>query len=518
MTFDANSVRRLFGLGDADRAREAQSQAARSEALRAGASFERFLGVTRCRPVRGRVLLGRGVDLSGNFFWSGLPLEYLCRVHGAVSGATGSGKSFWTAGFLWQLLRSPARVIVLDCKSELVGMLQDNFYPALARSAAGRERLARVRVIRPFAGDALPFLRLTQPEPGVELEMQSLNLAAGIAESLGDEFGRRMNRILRPLVLLAIERRRPLPVLTRWLSEPGLLAREARASTHAVARDYVLREFPREPAASLDALRARLDELFFLPDLRLMLSAPEHAPLAESIEQGDVLIDLGSPPAGAEAASRLLGGLILGNLTRALLSRPVGPDTLPIVFALEEFQEILSRHQIEQFGRLLALARWRKISAWFVNQQAAQIAAFDPTLLRLLRTNTAVECIFRSSAEDARLFSQAVPLGFDAEPQANARARLAVEVAHLPRQEFLLWLKEHDFGPQRLTSPRLDLKAIKALHDSSASSVGMTPGAGGTLDREALARFAAEEAARWNESESLLPRLEDARRRHPRLG
>jgi hypothetical protein len=146
---------------------------------------------------------------------------------------------------------------------------------------------------------------------------------------------------------------------------------------------------------------------------------------------------------------------------RAILSRVIRPDS-PWSFVLfEEFQEALgpTTQVQQQFSRLLALARYKRCSLWFINQmQAGQI---DPSLVRLLRTNTGFECAFRANAEDARAYLHAVSVPKGTKRPAEARQALVEQLTRLERRQFLFWAKGH-VRAQVLRSPRIDMDALRA--------------------------------------------------------
>jgi hypothetical protein len=309
-----------------------------------------------------------------------------------------------------------------------------------------------------------------------------------------------------------------LPVLLEWLRDPPRFAREAATSSDPVIRAYAIHELPRESRSSLDALRARLDLLFHLPEVRAALSAPRCLDFHECLQGGLTVLDFGSPPGGAEEAMRFIAGPVAGRLARAILSRELHQHTRPCVVLFEEFQELLGRHQIEQFKRLLSLARFKKVSLWFSNQQPAQIAAADRTLLRVLRTNLGAEMIFRSSVEDARTLSEGLAVRSPEETLTQARSRFIEEIASLPRRSFFLWLKSSSYGPQRLMSPRLDVAALRRSAACLPAEVRrrIRIGVASVDRREVEAALATESAAPRHPR--IVPLPEPAGARAPRLG
>lgn len=457
----ATQLRRLLKGSEAGTARRWHARSEHARNAGAHARRQAFLRGLRAVPGDGKVLLGRAQANEGAIQWCGMPLSEWCAMHLGISGATGTGKSFMIAAQLYQLITRGVPVILTDMKSELADLLLNVVVPAVI--ARGKpELLDRVRVVRPFEAGRVPLLRLTEPEPRVSRQIQSMNIAQGLSESVGEGLGVRMLRAILPMAGLAVECNLPLPVLTDWLRQPELFARAAASSSDPIVRAYALHELPRENRSSLDALRARLDLLFHLPEVREALSAPRCLSFDECLNSGVTILDFGSPPGGAEDAMKFIAGPVAGRLGRAILSREMSDDTPPTVVVFEEFQQLLGSYQIEMFKRLLALCRFKRVSLWFSNQQPAQIAEADRTLLRILRTNLGAECIFRSSVEDARTLADGLTQRGTDETLAQARGRMIEEIATLPKRAFFLWLRDSTYGPQRLQSPRVNIGALKA--------------------------------------------------------
>jgi hypothetical protein len=381
-------------------------------------------------------------------------------MHVGISGATGSGKSYLIAAMLLQLITRRVPVVLVDMKSELATLLLEVVIPAVVASGQ-RDLVDHIRIVRPFESGRVPLLRLTEAEPRISPQVQSMNIAQSLSEAVGHDLGPRMLRALLPTAGLAVERNLPLPILTEWLRSPEAFARVAASSGDPSIRAYALHELPRENRTSLDSLRARLDLLFHLPEIREALTAPRCLSCDECLESGVTILDFGSPPGGAEAAMKFIAGPVAGRFGRAILSREMRPDTPPVIVCFEEFQQLLGSHQLEMFKRLIALCRFKRVNLWFSNQQPAQIAEADRTLLRMLRTNLGAECIFRSSVEDARTLSEGMSTRSNDETLAQARSRVVEEIATLPRRSYFLWLRDSSFGPQRLQSPRLDVEALR---------------------------------------------------------
>ena len=441
-------------------ARKWQARVQQSNLEQEHAARRLFLDAYKASEGDGRIILGRGEDLKGRWQWCGLPLSQLLLMHILIMGATGTGKSREIAALLYQILRAGIPTILVDMKSELSDIVLDILVPALI---ANGHSVGPIRVVRPFAPGVVPCLRLTAPDPSVSREIQVLTLATSLGEAVGKDLQVRMHRAFLRMSALAVEKNLPLTVIADWSASPARFSQVARTSSDPRVREYALREFPRESRASLDALRARLDELFHLKEIRLALSADECLSIPECLESGLTVFDFGSPPAGAEDAMHFIGGPLFGRLARAILSRPLGPSSLPVLVCFEEFQELLGNHQVKQVKRMLALSRFKKATLLFSNQQPAQIADIDPMLLRILRTNAGLELIFRSSTEDATRLAQSLSTRRSDESIATARARLSESIASLPRREFYLWAKDAAFGPQLLRSPQMDLEDLAQM-------------------------------------------------------
>lgn len=427
------------------------------EARRDQQSFKQVMAVG---GRGGQVRLARATSTDGKMFWAGLPARDLLSIHSWVTGGTGAGKSFFVLALLLQVLRDGRHpVILVDLKGELCALLCQFALPQLAQTDRGCRLLERLRIIRPFDARYVPELRITLPEPGVPREVQAFTIASAIEDALGADFGGRMNRVFLKLVSLAIERNQPLTVLQQWLEQPRTFEEAARSSSDPVIRQYAAGTFTREARASVDALLARLDVFLFLRQTRLALSTPSCVSFANCLDHGITLVNLGDPPAGAERAARFWAGILVGRLTRAILSRRLTERSRQTWVLFEEFQEAVSGKQTEQFERLLALSRHKKVGLTFINQQVAQL---DTQLVRLLRTNADLEAVFRSNIEDAKAIAHGLATSADPKKARAERQQLLEEITRLPDRTFYLWLKKQPFRAQKVRSPRLDLARLRS--------------------------------------------------------
>jgi hypothetical protein len=360
------------------------------------------------------------------------------------------------------------------------------------------------------------MLRITRPEAGVSREIQAHAIASSLEDALGEDLGGRMIRTFLKLTSLAIELDRPLTDVLRWLEEPRALVLDARRSQNAGIRRYAA-AFAQENRTSIDALLARLDTFLFLRETQLCLGAPECLSFHDCLDRGVTILDLGDPPAGAERAARFWAGVLVGRLTRAILSREVRDRSPQAWVVFEEFQEALGRSQTEQFGRLLALARYKRVGLCFVNQQVGQVAAREPALVKLLRTNTGLEAAFRCNFEDAKGLAHALPVRKDARSPAEARQRLTEEMTRLPDRTFYLWLKKKPFRAQMVRSPRLDLAGLRKAAEETSGEIRERIHRGiMAMPRQALEEASAERSSApedkepWGVVEASPPREEES--------
>lgn len=462
MTNPVIGLRRLFVHDETVRARAWHDRLTVSAHAGETRDLQNFIERMSAAPDNERVLLGRARDGEGNPLWVGLPPEQLLGMHSWITGATGSGKSFFVLGMLLQVLaRGRHPVIVFDCKGELADLLVEVVVPALCHMPEAEPLLRRLRVIRPFDRTYLPLLRITHPEPHVPAEVQAYTLASALEESLADDLGARMHRTFLKAALLAVRLNVPLTEIAEWLQHPTAFIEAARRAGDRATLDYALHVFPQENRSSIDALLARLDTFLFLESTRLALAAPSCVSFADALEGGLTIIDVGNPPAGAERVARFWAGILAGRLARAVLSRPVTQGSPQAWLVFEEFQEALGRDQVEQFGRLLALARFKRVGLAFVNQQTAQVAAADPTLVKLLRTNIGLEAAFRCSYEDAQSFAHALPMPAVTKHPAEVRQALVQAMTQLPGRTYYMHLRDAAFRAQQVRSPRLAIDDLR---------------------------------------------------------
>lgn len=401
----------------------------------------------------GRVVLARATRHWVSVSWA----AYLSR-HSADHGASGSGKTFYRLGTLMQAARDRVPSIAIDNKGELAHLFLTVGLPALA--ATDPTIASRVRVVDPFGRDALPLLRLTAPQAGIEPAVHAMVLADTLEAALDDTMGTRAHAIFLHLAQLCVERGEPLTRLLDWLDNTAALARAASKSADPALRIYCSDIEERESKLSLDSLAAKLRRFFFLPDTRRVLSAPSCLSFHDSFQQGAItVVNLGRPPAGAERLQKFFQAVLWQMLAASIMTRDAQPDdSNPHVLVIaEEFQAGLTRRHAEtHLSALIAQARYRKVGIIFSTQDTAKVAAVDPTLVRLLRSCTGYESIFRTSLDDAKYLAPAL-----AGTDRDLCRRITSAMLRLPQRHHFFWPKER-FTARLVRAPLLDLAALKA--------------------------------------------------------
>lgn len=398
----------------------------------------------------------------------GLPLERLVGERGTHfldQGPSRSGKTRLALAIARQAMRIPwLRNWGVDPKGDFSEGRKRLLASELERP--GTEYLAeRFRDIRLFDRAHPPQLRLTAREEQTPVSVQAASLSTALGEASGTELGSRMGYIFQYPAELAIETGRPLTAILDWLTRPATFAGAAAESGNERLRYFAVHELPRENKESLRALRARLERVLLLPSVRRALEAPTCFNFAEALEHYDVNIDASNPPAGEEAAVRMLCGPLFGRMTRAILNRRVKAGTTPVLVFIDELPEVLGKFEAEGVGRLVSLAGSRLVNFFLIIQDRVQLGS---ELARLLRTNCSIEALFRPSHRDAELVAHALPVPDAVERPAQARAALVQKLTRLPRRQYLFWCKDGRVPAHFVTAPRVDLETLppaERLHE-----------------------------------------------------
>lgn len=356
------------------------------------------------------VPIGWKTDAVGESLLS-LPFADLASHHMIVLGPTGSGKS----GFLLSLIlglatRYPhAGLIVVDAKGETAANLRDVFFPSL-HSRYPHVRPERVTTVTPFGKYGVKLNPLF-PIGGIEPEVQA-NILCGIVDTLVDGgLGMRARSILGWLARAVIQLSGggSLHDVLRLLREEETRGQIAsRIPDQEVAR-YLMTTLQNEPQSSMDSLRARLEHLLLLPQMRGMLCAPGCISGLSLIESPIVLVDLGNAPQGFSAAAKFIGSFVFSLLTAGVFARPVRPNMPPVFLIIDEWQQLVG-HAATELEDLLSLCRYKGIGLVLANQHFGQIRQVSPALVESVLTNTAYQMFFRPTPETLKEVQTLIPV------------------------------------------------------------------------------------------------------------
>jgi hypothetical protein len=462
---------------DADAYRKERRRGATPES----ALLQRLADTSPPHVVLGTIQSGHPVEL---------PVRDLVGVQRWTVGATGAGKSAQVLAEEIQLIEphAPWSMVHVDAKSESAGWLTDLFVPVLLAQwdseAAIEEFVDGYQVINPFETSALPELNVLVNERGAPQALLAKEIAGLIAESLGPQgasFGIRMEGVLTYALRLALAiGGLSLLEVRSLLLNPAYLNGLLRFCDDPDVREYFVYRFPKEPSASIHAVVARLDLLLMLPDTQRVLCAPGCVDIAGALDGSLTVIDVGSPPRGAEAIGSWWMGLFVRRLARSIMGRPVGEETKPAFVIMDEWWTGLDAELAHHFERLLTLARYKRVGLWLINQLAGQVGNRFPGLLATLKNSCAMQIAFRQSFDDAKAMEHLLPVTGEREvlrepggPPWNTRVAkpteekqlLKAELARMPERQFWFLWASSGLPAVHLHAPDVPFEEAKRIRD-----------------------------------------------------
>lgn len=463
------------------------------------------------------ITIGTSTTPEGRPFTVRLPeQEVRGGGHWFVTGATGSGKSYWAVSVILQLLRRRAGgLVVLDMKGELARDLREAWLPGLVAALDEEDAAAllpRIAMIAPFDSDALPPFQLLARDRNLPIELQAREVASSFGHTIGRDLGVLQSTILSYALLLAIDVGLTLPDVPGLLSDHARLHEAVGRTRLPEVRAYFANRFPRERSGSLVSLLSRLDTLLMHPTLREMLSAPGMIRFDRLIEDAVTIIDLGRAPAGMRELGRFFGSILFQKLVRAIFARRIERDTPPVTIIADEFQALLSPEIAGDFEAVLTQTRSQRAFLWLLCQQTAQVEAVSGTLLRILKTNSNYQLLFRANADDARALDHIFPVtgqiprdrrGFAdprvpraTMPASEERRRIVDAVPNLPDRVFWFWNKRRPYRAILARSPNV------SLEHALASAADLPDEVRGQIQRGVLAVSRRAAVARHVEPEA----------------
>jgi hypothetical protein len=284
--------------------------------------------------------------------------------------------------------------------------------------------------------------------------------------------------ILTYAILLAIDVGLALPDVPGLLSDPERLRAAVERTTLPEVRAYFANRFPRERSGSLVSLLSRLDTLLMHPSMKEMLSAPGMIRFDRLIEDAVTIIDMSGAPAGIRELATFLGSVVFTKIVRAVFARRVGRDSPPITIIADEFQSLLSPEVAGDFEAILTKARSQKAFVWMLCQQIAQVEAASSTLLRIIKTNTNYQLLFRANAEDGKALDYIFPVTGrvprddhgSSDPrtpramlsESDERRRIVEMVPSMPDRTFWFWNRRRPYRALLARSPDISIRRAEA--------------------------------------------------------
>jgi hypothetical protein len=398
-----------------------------------------------------------------------------------IAGATGSGKSYWLLAVIAQLLSlRQSGLVLLDMKGETAALLRSTLLPALVATLeprAARRLLSRIAVIAPFDARSTPPLQVLARDTGLPIELQAGEVASSFGHTVGRDLGPLQSTVLKFALQLAIDVGLSFGDLPFLLSNETLLAGAVGRCRLPDVRDYFTARFRRERAGSVASLLSRIDHLLMHPSLKRMLSAPGMLRCDRLLTDAVTVVDMTGAPAGMAEVASFVGQILFRKLIRAVFSRQIDGRTPPVNIMADEFQAMLSPEIGADFERVLTRARSQKAFLWLLFQQAAQVEAVSPLLMRILKTNTNYQLMLRSGADDARALAHILPVAGNV-PRERAgfpdprnptgtitedeeRRRLVEQVPSLPDRFGWFWNRRRPYPAILLRSPTMDIAMLE---------------------------------------------------------
>jgi hypothetical protein len=403
-----------------------------------------------------------------------VPVDLLAQ-HGAILGSSGAGKSYIAISLISQILSNSSggnRLAfgVLDAKGELFERVVAYLYAHLYRlRPPDRARFLHKIVLIDFSSSAaITSYNLLAPKVGTSNEL----VVANRIESISDQFSglsevtARMKTVMKYLFLLMAEFRLPLSFCERLCGDPYVLNRLAERSKDGQVKDYFAQRFRSESAATILAVRQRLDSLFISEGVRLSLSASTAPDFAALQDEGQIVLINTAGRNITRGISELLQGLILSDIKQSVFQR-IAPDS-PFLWFFDEAQNLYrTAANREHMVELLTMAR--SFGSYFVLlTQSLTSAVRDQDILNSILTNVRWLILLRSTLRDSGLISTAIPLtGRMTKARNNPfepprllsdseelKSRLN-EITRFPDRTAYCWLKAHLPSAVRMTTPQV---------------------------------------------------------------
>jgi len=377
-------------------------------------------------------------------------------------------------------------LILLDFKGELADLFLRSIAHRLTRvpAAARQSFLARLTVVRPFAGRFAAPLQILERIPGVPPLVHAHALTEIIESAVNAPLGSNQNPATSFTLAGAIEAgfdllryRYALPNRDAWVAI-------AERTQIPEVRAYLLTKFVREKPPVIDGIASRIDALLRIEQLKASFAAEHMVDLRLAYSPGSITIfDYGEAPLGAVGQKRASSAVGVKNVTWAAFDPSRSREGFTFIVA-DEIQSVLSSSISEDVERLITTGRSYGVGFLAAHQGETQL----PSDLRSdLSTNIRLRILGRSCEKDAEAAAEWLPrTGFlpkrrpfgSAPPDRPEYLSEKEEERHwvrritdLPRRMFLVADRGATFGPRFVETPTFDPPPWDAIDPEIAEAV-----------------------------------------------
>lgn len=317
------------------------------------------------------------------------------KRHTYIVGKTGSGKSTLLTFMVWQDIEKGRGVALLAPEAETIVEEVMPFIPEY--------RIPDVVYINPADAKSVNYINPFYLREGENFDLKAANIYTLLERLMEGDMSPRISQILRQACHALLE----IPN-SCLLDVPKLLDRRDgtfRASVIERLTDHRTRAFWEQdyeemPANAHVAIMTRLSAFIRPTYVRNIVGRRGPGVDFRSImDEGKILLCNLSDGLMGKMASRLLGGLIMAELSLATLGRANAPQSSRTTFYvyLDEFQSFVSSGGVS-YDELLSRGRKYGTPLILAHQQTGQL----PTdLVREILGNVATAIVFQVGREDA---------------------------------------------------------------------------------------------------------------------
>jgi hypothetical protein len=351
---------------------------------------------------------------------------------------------------------------ILDAKGDLV----DRVVQVLAERP---EEMPKPIIMDFTQVDPLPY-GLLVPQKGESME----RLVDRRMEVFDDVLGRdnqlsmRMSRMLRNVLLLAVEHKVALPLVEFFIGKSEISQALGSRSKNNRVSSYFRNEFERGCNTTAPALLARLDFLLRSEPLRQSFGSGQQVDLRTAMDQGvPILVSTGGPRLPRQL-SQVIQSLVLSDLRQATFARK--QVERPYTWFVDEAQTLMANpSDTGNLTDMLTMARSFGVGLVLMTQSIAGSSP-DRAFLHQLETNTKWLTVFRCGSEDAGFIEAGLePVGHVVRARESngkpvymtgaeeIREQLR-QIACLPTHHAYTWIRNGGRPAARVRFPRVKLE------------------------------------------------------------